>query len=117
MSLAASYNETTNDENVGLTTTPAKAGILSTALARSTSTVSYASFPFLWVTLFLADGPRQDSYPQGFDCSNPTKWAPVVTNYHSYHEQVDPGTVWYMPEFQGLFRLSRPPFGKRVVQC
>ncbi|GJF00021.1 glycoside hydrolase family 35 protein [Phanerochaete sordida] len=42
-----------------------------------------------------------DSYPQGFDCSNPTRWSPVTTNYHSYHESVDPGTVWYMPEFQG----------------
>ncbi|EKM56228.1 glycoside hydrolase family 35 protein [Phanerochaete carnosa HHB-10118-sp] len=42
-----------------------------------------------------------DSYPQGFDCSNPTRWSPVVTNYHSYHEEADPGTVWYMPEFQG----------------
>ncbi|KIP02769.1 glycoside hydrolase family 35 protein [Phlebiopsis gigantea 11061_1 CR5-6] len=42
-----------------------------------------------------------DSYPQGFDCSNPTRWSPVVTNYHQYHEEVDPSTVWYMPEFQG----------------
>ncbi|OCH94229.1 hypothetical protein OBBRIDRAFT_789567 [Obba rivulosa] len=42
-----------------------------------------------------------DSYPQGFDCSNPTNWAPVVTNYHTYHEEVNPGEPWYMPEFQG----------------
>ncbi|KAI0930973.1 hypothetical protein AcV7_005008 [Taiwanofungus camphoratus] len=42
-----------------------------------------------------------DSYPQGFDCSNPTVWSPVVTNYHQYHEEVDPGEPWYMPEFQG----------------
>ena len=53
----------------------------------------------------LAAGRRltgaQDSYPQGFDCSNPGTWSPVVTNYHQYHEEVDPGTVWYMPEFQG----------------
>ncbi|EKM56209.1 glycoside hydrolase family 35 protein, partial [Phanerochaete carnosa HHB-10118-sp] len=42
-----------------------------------------------------------DSYPQGFGCSNPARWSPVVTNYHSYHEEADPGTVWYMPEFPG----------------
>ncbi|KAG2357219.1 glycoside hydrolase family 35 protein [Suillus spraguei] len=42
-----------------------------------------------------------DSYPQGFDCSNPDVWNPVVTNYYSYHEYVDPGQPWYFPEFQG----------------
>ncbi|PIL34820.1 hypothetical protein GSI_02607 [Ganoderma sinense ZZ0214-1] len=42
-----------------------------------------------------------DGYPQGFDCSNPTHWSPVVTNYHSYHESVNPAEPWYMPEFQG----------------
>ncbi|KAM5536271.1 hypothetical protein V8D89_010048 [Ganoderma adspersum] len=42
-----------------------------------------------------------DSYPQGFDCSNPTHWSPVVTNYHSYHASVNPAEPWYMPEFQG----------------
>ncbi|KAI0662113.1 glycoside hydrolase superfamily [Cubamyces menziesii] len=42
-----------------------------------------------------------DSYPQGFDCSNPTHWAPVVTNYHQYHAQNNPSQPWYMPEFQG----------------
>ncbi|GBE78934.1 Probable beta-galactosidase [Sparassis crispa] len=42
-----------------------------------------------------------DSYPQGFDCSHPEQWASVVTNYHQYHEEVDPGEPWYMPEFQG----------------
>ncbi|KAH9915075.1 glycoside hydrolase superfamily [Fomitopsis serialis] len=42
-----------------------------------------------------------DSYPQGFDCSNPYVWSPVVTNYHSYHETTNPGEPWYMPEFQG----------------
>ena len=26
-----------------------------------------------------------DSYPQGFDCSNPETWRPVVENYHDYH--------------------------------
>ncbi|KAI0352572.1 hypothetical protein OH77DRAFT_1428259 [Trametes cingulata] len=42
-----------------------------------------------------------DSYPQGFDCSNPTHWAPVVTSYHQYHATNNPSEPWYMPEFQG----------------
>ncbi|KAG6827509.1 hypothetical protein H0H92_011481 [Tricholoma furcatifolium] len=42
-----------------------------------------------------------DSYPQGFDCSNPTSWNPVTTNYHSYHENVNPSQPFYFPEFQG----------------
>ncbi|KAI0823943.1 glycoside hydrolase superfamily [Trametes gibbosa] len=42
-----------------------------------------------------------DAYPQAFDCSNPTQWRPVVTNYHEYHITNNPGQPWYMPEFQG----------------
>ncbi|TFK27561.1 glycoside hydrolase family 35 protein [Coprinopsis marcescibilis] len=42
-----------------------------------------------------------DGYPQGFDCSNPTRWRPVVTNYHTYHQEVNPSQPWYIPEFQG----------------
>ncbi|KAH9850132.1 glycoside hydrolase superfamily [Lenzites betulinus] len=42
-----------------------------------------------------------DSYPQSFDCSNPTHWSPVVTNYHVYHTTNNPSQPWYMPEFQG----------------
>ncbi|KZT12288.1 glycoside hydrolase family 35 protein [Laetiporus sulphureus 93-53] len=42
-----------------------------------------------------------DSYPQGFDCSDPIVWSSVVANYHQYHEETDPGEPWYMPEFQG----------------
>ncbi|KAI0671257.1 glycoside hydrolase superfamily [Trametes maxima] len=42
-----------------------------------------------------------DSYPQSFDCSNPTHWKPVVTNYHQYHATNNPSQPWYMPEFQG----------------
>jgi hypothetical protein len=34
----------------------------------------------------LADGLSLDSYPQGFDCSHPELWNPVVTNYYEYHE-------------------------------
>ncbi|KAF9046172.1 glycoside hydrolase family 35 protein [Panaeolus papilionaceus] len=43
----------------------------------------------------------QDSYPQGFDCSKPNSWKPVVTNYHQYHADVNPSQPWYIPEFQG----------------
>ncbi|KAF7297199.1 Glycoside hydrolase family 35 protein [Mycena indigotica] len=42
-----------------------------------------------------------DSYPQGFDCSHPETWNPVTTNYHTYHQQVNPSQAWYFPEFQG----------------
>jgi hypothetical protein len=42
-----------------------------------------------------------DSYPQGFDCSNPEVWSPVTTNYFAYHEEVNPSEAWYFPEFQG----------------
>ncbi|TCD66865.1 hypothetical protein EIP91_000819 [Steccherinum ochraceum] len=42
-----------------------------------------------------------DSYPQGFDCSNPRTWSPVTLNYHQYHAEVNPSQPWYMPEFQG----------------
>ncbi|KAJ7583566.1 glycoside hydrolase family 35 protein [Mycena floridula] len=42
-----------------------------------------------------------DAYPQGFDCSNPTVWSPVTTNYHTYHESANPSQAWYFPEFQG----------------
>ena len=42
----------------------------------------------------------QDGYPQAFDCSNPRVWRNVSTNYHSYHEKVNPSQPWYMPEFQ-----------------
>ncbi|KAI5120768.1 hypothetical protein M0805_004731 [Coniferiporia weirii] len=42
-----------------------------------------------------------DSYPQGFDCSNPQRWAPVPSNYHDYHENANPSEPFYFPEFQG----------------
>ncbi|KAJ7231397.1 glycoside hydrolase family 35 protein [Mycena haematopus] len=41
-----------------------------------------------------------DSYPQRFDCSHPSAWRPVVTNYHEYHARVNPSQPWYIPEFQ-----------------
>jgi hypothetical protein len=34
----------------------------------------------------MRDFGSLDSYPQGFDCSNPTEWASVITDYNSYHE-------------------------------
>ncbi|KAL1748893.1 glycoside hydrolase family 35 protein [Schizophyllum fasciatum] len=42
-----------------------------------------------------------DAYPARFDCSNPTVWNNVTTNYHSYHERVNPWQPFYSPEFQG----------------
>ncbi|KAF5348545.1 hypothetical protein D9756_009580 [Leucocoprinus leucothites] len=42
-----------------------------------------------------------DAYPQGFDCSNPTVWRGVPTNFHQYHTDVNPSQAWYIPEFQG----------------
>ncbi|KAJ8691682.1 hypothetical protein PTI98_011229 [Pleurotus ostreatus] len=42
-----------------------------------------------------------DSYPQGFDCSNPTVWHGVTTNYQQYHASANPSQPWYIPEFQG----------------
>lgn len=58
-----------------------------------------------------------DSYPQGFDCSNPTVWSPVVTNYYSYHESVDPGQPWYFPEFQGGSFDAWGPTAPGYEQC
>ncbi|TFK90360.1 glycoside hydrolase family 35 protein [Polyporus arcularius HHB13444] len=42
-----------------------------------------------------------DAYPNGFNCSTPRTWSHVTSNYHQYHEQVNPSQPWYMPEFQG----------------
>ncbi|KDQ50498.1 glycoside hydrolase family 35 protein [Jaapia argillacea MUCL 33604] len=42
-----------------------------------------------------------DSYPQSFDCSNPTVWDSVVTNYYDYHMGTNPSQPFYIPEFQG----------------
>ncbi|KAJ3571523.1 hypothetical protein NP233_g3704 [Leucocoprinus birnbaumii] len=38
-----------------------------------------------------------DAYPQGFDCSNPTVWRGVPTNFHQYHADVNPSQAWYIP--------------------
>ncbi|KAJ2913369.1 hypothetical protein MD484_g7048, partial [Candolleomyces efflorescens] len=42
-----------------------------------------------------------DSYPQGFDCSNPLRWSPVATDYHQHHQTTNPAQPFYIPEFQG----------------
>eukprot|EP00871_Galdieria_phlegrea_P000384 jgi/Galph1/1346/GphlegSOOS_G6097.1 len=42
-----------------------------------------------------------DSYPQGFDCSNPSHWFPVPTYFATAHEQYNPNEPMYNPEFQG----------------
>ncbi|OAX38873.1 glycoside hydrolase family 35 protein [Rhizopogon vinicolor AM-OR11-026] len=58
-----------------------------------------------------------DSYPQGFDCSNPDVWQPVVTNYHSFHESVNPNQPWYFPEFQGGSFDAWGPTAPGYDQC
>ncbi|KAI6030502.1 glycoside hydrolase family 35 protein [Pisolithus orientalis] len=72
-----------------------------------------------WIngTVMTSDVIRLDSYPQGFDCSNPTVWSPVVTNYYSYHESVDPGQPWYFPEFQGGSFDAWGPTAPGYEQC
>jgi hypothetical protein len=40
----------------------------------------------LVVSRYPSDSRSLDSYPQGFDCSHPELWNPVVTNYYDYHE-------------------------------
>lgn len=65
------------DWNVALTYFLRRARLISTGtLSAELMTDSY--FSSLYNSL--------DSYPQGFDCSHPESWAPIVTNYHDYHE-------------------------------
>jgi hypothetical protein len=44
-----------------------------------------------------------DSYPMGFDCSNPSVWVAgsIPTYFHASHEQESPSTFYAIPEFQG----------------
>ncbi|KAG1812912.1 glycoside hydrolase family 35 protein [Suillus subaureus] len=58
-----------------------------------------------------------DSYPQRFDCSHPDVWNPVVTNYYSHHESVNPGQPWYFPEFQGGAFDAWGPTAPGYDQC
>lgn len=41
-----------------------------------------------------------DSYPQSFDCSNPTRWKPVVETYRSYQDSLELYSPLFIPEFQ-----------------
>ncbi len=42
-----------------------------------------------------------DSYPQGFDCSNPTKWSSVPNWFEGSFRNVSPNTPIFIAEFQG----------------
>jgi hypothetical protein len=43
-----------------------------------------------------------DSYPLGFDCSNPDVWpSDVATYYRAYHEGLNPSEPLALYEFQG----------------
>lgn len=57
-----------------------------------------------------------DSYPQGFDCSHPTVWAPVEIAYAPYHDRVNGNEPLYIPEFQGgafdAWGPGSPGYGK-----
>ncbi|KAL5482805.1 hypothetical protein ACEPAI_9400 [Sanghuangporus weigelae] len=58
-----------------------------------------------------------DSYPQGFDCSNPTTWSPVVGNYHDYHLSTNPSQPFYLPEFQGGSQDAWGPLAPGYSSC
>ncbi|KAF9073660.1 glycoside hydrolase family 35 protein [Rhodocollybia butyracea] len=58
-----------------------------------------------------------DSYPQGFDCSNPQNWNPITTNYHTYHESANPSQPFYFPEFQGGSFDAWGPTAPGYPQC
>eukprot|EP00871_Galdieria_phlegrea_P001744 jgi/Galph1/2570/GphlegSOOS_G1252.1 len=42
-----------------------------------------------------------DSYPQGFDCSNTSKWHPIPTYFATVHADYNPNEPMYNPEYQG----------------
>ncbi|QRV97776.1 glycoside hydrolase family 35 protein [Ceratobasidium sp. AG-Ba] len=37
-----------------------------------------------------------DAYPLGFDCSDPSKWNEVGTNYDNYHQNINPAEPLYL---------------------
>jgi beta-galactosidase GanA len=51
--------------------------------------------------LGATDIPGFDSYPQGFDASNPLHWSPVPEWLESAHQSLPPDKPLYFPEFQG----------------
>ncbi|KAH9815868.1 family 35 glycoside hydrolase [Melampsora americana] len=42
-----------------------------------------------------------DSYPQSFNCSNPSLWKPVMEDYAKYQSSLQLNSPLYIPEFQG----------------
>jgi len=50
--------------------------------------------------LGATDIPGFDSYPQGFDASNPLKWNPVPEWLEAVHQSLPPDKPLYFPEFQ-----------------
>ncbi|KAJ7885789.1 glycoside hydrolase family 35 protein [Mycena olivaceomarginata] len=58
-----------------------------------------------------------DTYPLGFDCTNPDDWNPLPTNYQAYHEQVNPSQAWFLPEYQGGSSDSWGPDAPGYNRC
>jgi hypothetical protein len=48
-----------------------------------------------------------DSYPGGFDCTNPNVWEEVPTYFTSAHTSVDPWGLMWLTEFQGNEAIRR----------
>ncbi|TFK51150.1 hypothetical protein OE88DRAFT_1630669 [Heliocybe sulcata] len=42
-----------------------------------------------------------DNYPNGFDCSNPTRWNELDTQLDADHQMIDPDLLWASGEFGG----------------
>ncbi|KAJ6549188.1 glycoside hydrolase superfamily [Mycena sp. CBHHK59/15] len=42
-----------------------------------------------------------DQYPLSFDCTNPTRWRDLTTQWRTYHETVMSNVPLYIPEYQG----------------
>ncbi|KZT23601.1 glycoside hydrolase family 35 protein [Neolentinus lepideus HHB14362 ss-1] len=56
-----------------------------------------------------------DSYPNGFDCSNPTAWSGLDTQLDADHQRIDPELLWASGEFgSGAFD---PWGGSGYDQC
>jgi beta-galactosidase GanA len=51
--------------------------------------------------LGATDIPGFDSYPQGFDASNPSHWSPVLEWLEGAHQGLPSDKPLYFPEFQG----------------
>ncbi|KAJ6612233.1 glycoside hydrolase family 35 protein [Mycena sp. CBHHK59/15] len=42
-----------------------------------------------------------DQYPLSFDCTNPSRWRDLTTQWRTYHETVMSNVPLYIPEYQG----------------